>query len=79
MTLIREVKFSDLNNQKKTQSVKDMQKAAHSQGYDMSDPKKLAEIDEIYITNKSFNLDLLIIIGTFFDSPRQILRKKFKI
>ena len=48
-------------------------------GYDMSDPKKLAEIDEIYIINKSFNLDLLIILGTFFDSPRQILRKKFKI
>jgi O-antigen biosynthesis protein WbqP len=48
-------------------------------GYDMSDPKKLAEIDEIYIINRSFNLDLLIILGTFFDSPRQILRKKFKI
>lgn len=48
-------------------------------GYDMSDPKKLAEIDEIYITNKSFNLDLLIILGTFFDLPKQILRKKFKI
>ena len=48
-------------------------------GYDMSDPKKLAEIDEIYIINESFNLDLLIILGTFFDSPRQILRKKFKI
>ena len=41
MTLIREVKFSDLNNQKKTQSVKDMQKAAHSQGYDMSEPKSV--------------------------------------
>lgn len=48
-------------------------------GYDMSDPKKLAEIDEIYIINKSFNLDILIILGTFFDSPKQILRKKFKI
>ena len=45
----------------------------------MSDPKKLAEIDEIYIINKSFNLDILIILGTFFDSPKQILRKKFKI
>ena len=41
MTLINEVKFSDLNNQKKTQSVKDMQRAAHSQGYDMSDPKSV--------------------------------------
>tara|TARA_R110001592_G_scaffold327394_1_gene608550 strand:- start:115 stop:555 length:441 start_codon:yes stop_codon:yes gene_type:complete len=42
MTLINEVKFSDLNNQKKTQNVKDMQRAAHSQGYDMSDPKSVA-------------------------------------
>ena len=48
-------------------------------GYDMSDPKKLAEIDEIYIINKSFILDLLIVLGTFFDSPKEILRKKFKI
>ena len=37
--MLNEVKFSDLNNQKKTQTIKDMQRAAHSQGYDMSDPK----------------------------------------
>ena len=48
-------------------------------GYDMSDPMKLAEIDGIYIINRSFKLDLLIILGTFFNLPRQILRKKFKI
>ena len=39
MENLDEVKYSDLNNQKKTQSVKDMQKAAHSQGYTMSDPE----------------------------------------
>lgn len=39
--MLNEVKLSDLNNQKKTQTVRDMQKAAHSQGYDMSDPKSV--------------------------------------
>lgn len=38
---LSEVKFTDLNNQKKTQTIKDMQKAAHSQGYDMSEPKSV--------------------------------------
>ena len=39
MENLDEVKYSDLNNQKKTQSIKDMQRAAHSQGYTMSDPE----------------------------------------
>jgi ribosomal protein S10 len=36
---LNEVKYTDLNKQSKTKTVKDMQRAAHSQGYDMSDPK----------------------------------------
>ena len=40
-------------------------------GYDMSDPKKLAEIDEAYIINKSIFLDFLIIIGTFLNFPKK--------
>ena len=36
---LSEVKFTDINNRKKTETIKDTQKAAHSQGYDMSDPK----------------------------------------
>ena len=39
MTLINEVKYNDLNNIKKLKSVKDVQRAAHSQGYDVSEPK----------------------------------------
>lgn len=37
--LINEVKFTDLNKQDKTKTIGDIQKAAHSQGYDVSDPK----------------------------------------
>jgi len=48
-------------------------------GYDMSDPKKLAEIDEAYIINRSIALDFLIIAGTFFNFPKQNLKKRFKI
>ena len=39
MTLINEVKYNDLNSIKKLKSIKDVQKAAHSQGYDVSEPK----------------------------------------
>ncbi len=48
-------------------------------GYDMSDPERLAEIDEKYIVNKSLFLDLCIILGTFFTYPRQKLKIKLKI
>ena len=48
-------------------------------GYDMSDPKKLAEIDEAYIINKSFISDFNIIVGTFLNYPKRNLKKKFKI
>ena len=40
-------------------------------GYDMSDPIKLSEVDKIYINNKSFKLDLLILVSTFFKYPRK--------
>jgi len=36
---INEVKYNDLNNVKKLKSVKDVQRAAHSQGYNISEPK----------------------------------------
>ena len=36
---INEVKYNDLNSVKKLKSVKDVQRAAHSQGYDVSEPK----------------------------------------
>lgn len=37
---LNEVKYNDLNNIKKLKSVKDVQRAAHSQGYDVSEPKQ---------------------------------------
>jgi len=48
-------------------------------GYDMSDPRKLAEIDELYFKKKSLKLDLLIIIGTFFTYPRNYLKNQLNI
>tara|TARA_X000001036_G_C20608120_1_gene777868 strand:+ start:779 stop:1354 length:576 start_codon:yes stop_codon:yes gene_type:complete len=44
-------------------------------GYDMSDPSKLAEIDRLYIENKSLHIDLLILIGTFIRFPKNYLIK----
>ena len=38
MSNLQEVAYKDLNKGSKTKSLGDMQKAAHSQGYDMSDP-----------------------------------------
>ena len=48
-------------------------------GYDMSNPQTLAEIDLIYINNKSFKIDMLILIGTFVNMPRNYLKNKFDI
>jgi O-antigen biosynthesis protein WbqP len=42
-------------------------------GYDMSDPEKLAEIDEIYIKQRSVRVNLLILIGTFIRYPKKYL------
>ena len=44
-------------------------------GYDMSDPLKLAEIDKLYIKNKSIYMDFLILLGTFVRFPRNYLIK----
>ena len=47
-------------------------------GYDMSNPSKLAEVDRIYIENKSFYVNFLILIGTFIKYPRILLLKLIK-
>ena len=52
---------------------------AQSTGFDMSDPKKLAQVDEIYIKNKSPKLMILIFMATFFKMPREILRRQLKL
>tara|TARA_S200000501_G_scaffold309366_1_gene299225 strand:+ start:511 stop:1086 length:576 start_codon:yes stop_codon:yes gene_type:complete len=44
-------------------------------GYDMSDPMKLAEVDKLYIDNKSLFIDLLIMVGTFVEYPKKYLIK----
>lgn len=38
--MLQETKYTDLNNLKKHKSIKDVQKSAHSQGYDVSEPKQ---------------------------------------
>ena len=48
-------------------------------GYDMSDPKKLSEVDMIYMKNKTMFLDFLILIGTFFSYIRNIVSIKIGI
>ena len=40
MQHLDEVKYNDLNNLKKIKSIKDVQRAAHSQGYNVSEPKQ---------------------------------------
>jgi O-antigen biosynthesis protein WbqP len=47
-------------------------------GYDMSDPVKLSKIDALYISNKSIQLDIEILIATFFKPLRRSLMLKFK-
>ena len=44
-------------------------------GYDMSDPIKLAEVDKLYIENKSIYVDFLILLGTFVKFPKHYLIK----
>ena len=44
-------------------------------GYDMSDPLKLAEVDKLYIENKSIYMDFLILLGTFVKLPKSYLMK----
>ena len=47
-------------------------------GYDMSDPVKLSKIDALYISNKNFELDLKILIATFFKPSRKSLMLRFE-
>jgi O-antigen biosynthesis protein WbqP len=47
-------------------------------GYDMSDPVKLSKIDALYISNKNIQLDLKILIATFFKPARKSLMLRFK-
>ena len=47
-------------------------------GYDMSNPEKLAEIDALYIENKSTKLDIMIFIATFIKAYRKYLLLMFK-
>ena len=44
-----------------------------------SEEIKLAEVDSIYIQYRSINLDLIILMATFFRYPRKYLRNKFEI
>ena len=43
---------------------------AQVMGYDMSNPKKLSEVDELYVRNKSLKIDALILLATFINSPK---------
>ena len=44
-------------------------------GYDMSNHEKLAKIDKIYMEQKSFYIDFLIITSTFISYPKKYLKK----
>ena len=48
-------------------------------GYNMSDPKKLAFVDNIYIKHQSFILDFKILISTFTGIFKKDLKKRFSI
>lgn len=46
-------------------------------GFDMSNPKTLAKLDSIYISNKNFKLDILIFLATFSSIFRKNLERRF--
>ena len=48
-------------------------------GYDMSDPKKLSEVDLIYMKNKTLYIDFLILLGTFFSKVRNFVSIKIGV
>ena len=52
---------------------------AQVMGYDMSNPKKLSEIDGLYVQNKSLKMDALILLATFINLPKRYLAQHFKI
>ena len=47
-------------------------------GFDMSNPKVLADIDKLYLEKKSIRLDITIFIATFFMSFRNKLAIRFE-
>ena len=47
-------------------------------GYDMSNPKLLAMIDELYFKNKTFKLDVKIFFATFLSLYKKKLRLQFR-
>ena len=52
---------------------------AQVMGYDMSNPKKLSEVDELYVRDKSLKMDALILLATFIKAPKRYLVQHFKI
>lgn len=48
-------------------------------GYDMSNPKKLSEIDMVYMKNKSKYVDFMILLGTFFSKYRNQIASKLGV
>ena len=48
-------------------------------GYDMSNPKKLSEVDLIYMKNKSKYVDFMILLGTFFSKYRNQIASKLGV
>ena len=52
---------------------------AQVMGYDMSNPKKLSEIDGLYVQNKSLKIDTLILLATFINLPKRYLAQHLKI
>ena len=48
-------------------------------GYDMSNPKKLSEIDMIYMKKKSKYVDFMILLGTFFSKYRNQIASKLDV
>tara|TARA_B100000963_G_scaffold358362_2_gene382862 strand:- start:3013 stop:3603 length:591 start_codon:yes stop_codon:yes gene_type:complete len=47
-------------------------------GYDMSDPKRLSEVDKLYLDKKSLKLDLLIFLATFLKFIKIKVAKMFE-
>lgn len=48
-------------------------------GYDMSNPKKLSDVDLIYMKNKSKYVDFMILLGTFFSKYRNQIASKLGV
>ena len=47
-------------------------------GYDMSNPKLLAMIDNLYVNQRTYKLDITIFLATFFNHFKMKLDSKYK-